>query len=95
MRPWAATVETCFVEPVHRYRQLLAAAGFTLENEFDRSELTMRLVREIRANIAKQGFSPRGLHILMVPAAPQRRGNMMSALENGIIAPVQFIVRAG
>jgi SAM-dependent methyltransferase len=93
--PWATTAETSFIEPAHRYRQLLAEAGFALEHECDRSDLTIRLGREMRARIAKQGPPPLGLHILMGATTPQRLGNMMGALENRIIAPVQFIVRAG
>jgi SAM-dependent methyltransferase len=93
--PWATTAETSFIEPAHRYRQLLAAAGFALEHECDRSDLTIRLGREMRATIAKQGPPPLGLHILMGATTPQRLSNMMSALENRMIAPVQFIVRAG
>jgi hypothetical protein len=31
---------------------------------------------------------------LIDPEAPQRLGNMMRALEDGIIAPVEFIARA-
>jgi hypothetical protein len=96
--PWAASPETSFLEPADAYRQSLEAAGFRLQSECDRSDLTMRLVRKTCEDIpehgAKHEVPPLGLHVLIGPEAPQRLGNMMHALENGMIAPVEFIVRA-
>jgi SAM-dependent methyltransferase len=92
--PWAASGDMSFLETAHRYRELLAAAGFVVEHECDRSELALKLGREIGAAIAKEGLPPLGLHILMGPAAGERLTNMMGALGDGIIAPVQLIARA-
>lgn len=91
--PWAATAETSFVEPAHVYRRLLAAAGFALENEQDRSGLAIGLGREMREKTAKHGVPPLGLHTLMGPASSQRLANVTGALDRGMIAPVEFIAR--
>ena len=92
--PWAATAETSFVEPADTYRRQLAAAGFTIEQERDRRDFSLKLGREMRENAASHGVPPLGLHILMGPATPERLGNVMSALERGTIAPVEIIARA-
>jgi hypothetical protein len=92
--PGAASPETSFLEPADAYRRSLKAAGFRLDTECDRSDLTIGLMRKMRKDIARHGIPPLGLHVLIGPEAPQRLGNMMRALENGTIAPVEFIARA-
>jgi hypothetical protein len=93
--PWAATPETSFVETPETYRQLLREAGFAVEAEHNRSELALRLGREMRERAAVEGAPPLGLHLLMGPATRERIGNVMAALERGLIAPVEIIARAG
>ncbi|MGK9169184.1 methyltransferase domain-containing protein [Inquilinus limosus] len=93
--PWAATTETSFVEPPETYRRLLGEAGFAIEAEHDRSALALTLGREMRERVAIQGAPPLGLHILMGPATPERMGNVMAALECGLIAPMEMGARAG
>lgn len=93
--PWAATPETSFVEPPETYRRLLGEAGFTIEAEHDRSALALTLGREMRERAAIEGAPPLGLHILMGPATRERIGNVMAALERGLIAPVEMVARAG
>lgn len=93
--PWAATPETSFVETPETYRRLLEEAGFAVEAEHDRSELALRLGREMRERAAVEGAPPLGLHLLMGPATRERIGNVMATLERGLIAPVEMVARAG
>ncbi|MXP63767.1 class I SAM-dependent methyltransferase [Roseomonas sp. M0104] len=92
--PWADGTATSFVETAETYRRLLAEAGFTLEQEEDRSELALRLGREMRERATQTGRPPLGLHVVMGEGTQQRLANAMDALERGIIAPVAFIARA-
>lgn len=92
--PWAETPATSFVESADVYGRKLAAAGFALEAEVDRSTLVIALGREMRERAERQGVPPLGLHVLMGPASRQRLVNVMAALGTGIIAPVEFVVRA-
>lgn len=92
--PWAASEATSFVDPPARYRELLTKSGFRIENERDRSEFVQALAAEMRAEAAKSGTPPLGLHILMGPATPERLGNVMSALQRKAIAPVEIIAVA-
>ncbi|WP_395678639.1 class I SAM-dependent methyltransferase [Inquilinus sp.] len=93
--PWAAAPETSFVATPETYRRLLQEAGFTVEAEHDRAALALRLAREARERAAARGPSPLGPQLLMGPTAPQRVGNVMAAVERGLIAPVAMVARAG
>lgn len=92
--PWAETPATSFVVPPETYHELLIASGFEVTQEHNRRELALKLGREMRENAAKHGAPPLGLHILMGPATPQRLGNVMGALQQGLIAPIEIIARA-
>lgn len=91
--PWATTGETSFVATLDIYRQLLTANGFTIEQQHNRREFSLKLGHEMRDRAAKNGVPALGVHVIMGPATPQRLGNVMRALEQGIIAPVEIIAR--
>lgn len=92
--PWAESGTTSFVEAPATYRQLLAAAGFALDSEEDRSPLALRLGRELQEKAAQHGPPALGLHVLMGAATKPRMANVMQALARGLIAPVAFVARA-
>lgn len=92
--PWATTEETSFVATADEYRRLLAAAGFEIAATTDRRELALALWREMRARVAREGPPRLGLHLLTGPTAPQRLGNVIAAVERGVLAPVQIVARA-
>jgi hypothetical protein len=48
----------------------------------------------MRAKAEASGPPPLGPQTLMGPAFRERLGNVMAALERGIIAPIQIIARA-
>lgn len=93
--PWAASVKTSFVETARTYRDLLTEAGFFIESEQSRRDQALEIWHEMREHREKHGPPALGLHILMGPQAPRRLGNVISALEQGVIAPVQILARAG
>jgi ubiquinone/menaquinone biosynthesis C-methylase UbiE len=92
--PWAETAATSFVMPPEIYHELLIASGFEVTQEHNRRELALTLGREMRVNAARDGAPPLGLHILMGPATPQRLENVMGAMQQGLIAPIEIIARA-
>ncbi len=59
-----------------------------------RREFAVKFFQDLRARIAQTGAPPLGLHILMGAATPQKIGNMVSALEQGLISPTEIICRA-
>lgn len=91
--PWAQTLATSFVRTQGDYRAMLIAAGFKIENEVSRRELTLKLWGEMRRKIAEHGPPKLSLQLLMGESAKERFGNVMSTLEKGIIAPIEIIAR--
>ena len=65
-----------------------------VEKERSRREFAVNFCQDLRARIAQTGAPPLGLHILMGVATPQKIGNMVSALEQGLISPTEMICRA-
>jgi ubiquinone/menaquinone biosynthesis C-methylase UbiE len=92
--PWAQTPETSFVETPDTYRRLLSGAGFKIEREENRREFVLDLARQMREKAEKHGTPPLSQQVLLGPAFRERIGNVMAALERGIIAPVQILARA-
>jgi SAM-dependent methyltransferase len=92
--PWATTPSTSFVQTPEAYRQALADAGFTVEQERDRSDFALDFFRRLRARQqADGGPPPLGLHLTMGSNAPQKVANMLSNLESGLIAPIEMLCR--
>ena len=92
--PWAMTAATSFLETPAVYRVLLAAEGFTIEQEHNRRDLSLELARKAQGKAAQHGAPPLGLHILMGASTPQRLANVISALDRNAIAPIEIIARA-
>lgn len=92
---WAATPETSFVVSAAAYRQALEAAGFEVAKERDRREFAREFFRQVVArNTEMGGPPPLGIHLLMKTDVPQKVANVISNLENGLIAPVELVSRA-
>jgi SAM-dependent methyltransferase len=92
--PWAASPETSFVETASTYRRLLSGAGFDVVKARSRREFAIEFSRQLRARLAQSGPPPVGLHILMGATSPQKIANVVSLLEQGLIAPTELICRA-
>lgn len=92
--PWAATAESSFVEDAETYRGILSETGFVVEAERSRRDQALALWHEMQETRAKHGPPVLGLHVLMGPAAPERLGNVVEAVEKGIIAPIEIMARA-
>jgi SAM-dependent methyltransferase len=92
--PWAMTLQTSFVEPAAHYRAALEGAGFSIDLERNHRDLGLRLGREMREKTARDGAPPAGPMVLMGASAPQRLGNVMAALSEGLIAPIEMVTKA-
>lgn len=92
--PWAARAATSFVEAPGSYTALLAAAGFEIESQADRSALALEIAQAARAQTERTGVPPLGLHLLMGAETATRLGNLMAAVRGGIVAPIEIIARA-
>ena len=92
--PWASSPATSFLADEATYRRLLERAGFRVEKARSRHAFALKFMHDLRERFAASGPPPLGLHILMGPAAQRKLGNMMRALEDGVIAPVEIVARA-
>ena len=91
---WAATADTSFVASPDDYRGALEAAGFDILKQRDRSDFARAFFRQIAARTAQHGMPPLGIHLLMKTDVPQKVANFVSALDAGIVAPVELVARA-
>jgi hypothetical protein len=92
--PWARTPATSFVEPPETYRRLLAAAGFDIVSERERTGEIIEILRRERERIEREGMPALNRHILSGPDWAARSANIRKALDAGLVAPVEIIARA-
>ncbi|WP_374651314.1 class I SAM-dependent methyltransferase [Dongia sp.] len=92
--PWAENPGTSFVATPAQYRALLATAGFRLQDERDRRAAVLQLATAMRERAAREGPPALGLHVILGHEAKERLRNVMTALEQGLIAPVEMILHA-
>ncbi len=90
--PWSSEPATSHLAPVADYRSAAEAAGFEIEVVEDRTEAAEAFFERLRSGPASQP-SPLGLHLVMGPEAPTKVANMIAAVEGGIIAPTELVVR--
>ena len=92
--PWATTSTSSAVATPAQYRAALQAAGFSVIAERNRRDFALALFDQLRARTAAVGGPPPlGLHILMGRNTPDKVQNMIQAVSNGRIAPVELIAR--
>lgn len=92
--PWASSPETNKVATPGQYRQALADAGLHLLSEVSRSDFAIEFFKQMKAKTeAMGGPPPLGLHTLMQQATPIKLQNMVRAISNQLIAPVEMIIR--
>jgi len=94
--PWAGEPANSFVADLPTYRRELATAGFEVLVERDRGEFAVEFFTAMRERAASQdGPPPLGLHVIMGPDASTKIGNLIAALTDGTLAPVELICRRG
>lgn len=91
--PWAASAETSFVESPEAYRDCLEDAGFIVADERDHRDFAIEFFAAMRAKVAESGPPPLGLHVLMGVEAPVKVANIVAALEDGRVAPIEMVAR--
>jgi ubiquinone/menaquinone biosynthesis C-methylase UbiE len=92
--PWARTAESSFVVAADDYRRLLRDAGFAVQRERERRAFAIEFFKKMQARVAESGMPPLGLHIVMGEDFRDKVKNLMTNLENGLVAPVEMICRA-
>lgn len=93
--PWATDLTTSFVASIDAYRAALAEAGFEVLEMHDRRDFALEFFAKLRQRTVELGGPPPlGLHVIIGSATPDKIANMVAAISNGILAPVELICRA-
>ena len=93
--PWASSTATSFLATPDSYRASLEVAGFEVVHQEDRTGAVLEMMTTIARQISDGSAPPQplGLHLLMGPEGGTKLVNMVTALEAGIIAPVELVGR--
>ncbi|MCP4227734.1 MAG: methyltransferase domain-containing protein [Actinomycetia bacterium] len=92
--PWASLPSTSFLVPPSSYESSLVAAGFEVTATEDRTEAVLEFLTDAATNRAAaegEGPPPLGLHLIMGPETGSKLANMIRALRQGLIAPVELV----
>jgi SAM-dependent methyltransferase len=92
--PWALSEETSFVGTVKEYRDALQGAGFRVEHERGRGAFSIAFTERMMTRMAQGGPSALGLHLLMGEKTPVMIGNVLAAMKEGMVEPVELFARA-
>ncbi len=93
--PWATTEQTSKVATRGVYEADLAQAGFEVTSTVDQTELAKGFVKAIQSQPANQGGPPPvGLHLLMGGDVGGKIGNLITALDGGVLSPIELIATA-
>jgi ubiquinone/menaquinone biosynthesis C-methylase UbiE len=92
--PWSSDPATSFVVDAAAYREKLQQAGFTIAKERNRRAYALDFQRRAKARIAEIGPPVFSTQIVMGPTAPVKIGNLLDALERGIVGPTELVCRA-
>ena len=83
--PWATSESMDFVEGLDAYTEAVSGSGLALAGSIDRTELVFDAIERTAANP-----TPVNLANLMGSAWPTMFGNLVSALRDGTLAPVEL-----
>lgn len=97
--PWASDETMSFVATPEDYRAAAAAAGFSVIAERPRGAFAVEFFATMRARMAAAQAEgrkpPPGVGLVMGENARAKIANLTAALEGGILAPVELILRLG
>ncbi len=97
--PWATDETMSFVATPDDYRSAATAAGFSVTAERPRGAFAVDFFAAMRARMASAQAEgrkpPPGIGLVMGEDARTKIANLIAALEGGILAPVEMLLRLG
>ncbi|WP_095091482.1 class I SAM-dependent methyltransferase [Mesorhizobium sophorae] len=97
--PWASDETMSFVATPDDYRSAAVAAGFSVIAERPRGAFAIEFFATMRARLAaaqaEGSKPPPGVGLVMGDDARTKIANLTAALEGGILAPVELLLRLG
>lgn len=93
--PWASDESTSFVADFDTYEAVLTSAGFEIMEIRDRREFALESFAKTKQRTAEFGGPPPlGLHVIIGSATPVKIENMIAAVSDGKVSPVEIICQA-
>jgi ubiquinone/menaquinone biosynthesis C-methylase UbiE len=92
--PWALTPETSFVAETADYRETLESAGFHIVKERRRGAFSVQFTERMMAQMKQSGPPALGLHLLMGEKTPVMLKNILAAMRDDVLEPVELFARA-
>ena len=89
--PWASKETTSFLASKETYRSSAKSNDFVLKSERSRSKFAIEFFNKLQSTIADNGSTKLGLGLLMGKEAQIKIRNVLKAIEEGHIAPVEMI----
>jgi ubiquinone/menaquinone biosynthesis C-methylase UbiE len=90
--PWAMTEAEDFVESPGEYKDVLEKEGFKASAERNRRDFALEFFARLQAIVAApEGPPPLGPHILLGETAPTKVRNIVQAITESRLAPVELI----
>ena len=96
--PWASDESMSFVSTPDEYRSAAMVAGFSVIGERPRGSFAVEFFASVRAGMAAaqaEGRTPPNVGLIMGENARTKIANLTAALEGGILAPVELLLRLG
>jgi len=91
--PWTKDASNCHLSSLQEYKKTLNAIGLECKSKNVRTEFLLDFFYNLKAEITNSGGPPLlGLYVLMQESASIKVQNMISNIENGLIASVELIV---
>ena len=89
--PWASEEATSFLDSKEIYGSAAKSNDFILKSERNRSEFAIEFFNKLQSNIDDSGPIKLGLGLLMGKDAQIKIGNVLKAIEEGHVAPIEMI----
>lgn len=93
--PWASDASHSFVADIPTYETGLTTAGFEILEVRNRQTFALEFFSALKQRTAELGGPPPlGLHVIIGSATPDKIANMVGAIAEGTVAPVEIICQA-
>ena len=89
--PWASEEATSFLDSKEIYGSAAKSNDFILKSERNRSEFAIEFFNKLQSTIDDSGPIKLGLGLLMGKDAQIKIGNVLKAIEEGHVAPIEMI----
>lgn len=83
--PWAEQENTSFLTTPEEVTRILEAHGLSQKQTTDQTDAGIAFFEDLLAKIAQFGPPKIGLSLVMGDSAPQKLGNLLSALKSGVL----------